>query len=173
MSCARRSPSTPTPVDHRPGNYVGSSPLADVSCLPELPTLIRLKYRTEMNRWTHHPVSGWPDCTASAAATSPGHSCWIKCCAAATSSMSRRWRSSTDSDAGHSSICGAITRPVRASRTPHRIGSSGGRNLVVGRQPIRWRRRFVRCARRVASPAVGRRSGSRVPRTALALPAGF
>ena len=27
-------------------------PLADVPCLPELPRLIRLKYLTEVNRWT-------------------------------------------------------------------------------------------------------------------------
>ena len=31
---------------------VGSSPLADVPCLSELPRLIRLKYLTEVNRWT-------------------------------------------------------------------------------------------------------------------------
>ena len=31
---------------------VGSSPLADVPCLPELPSLIRLKYLTQVNRWT-------------------------------------------------------------------------------------------------------------------------
>ena len=35
-----------------PETWVGSSPLADVPCLPELPTLIRLKYLTEVNRWT-------------------------------------------------------------------------------------------------------------------------
>jgi DNA-binding CsgD family transcriptional regulator len=31
---------------------VGSAPLADVPCLPELPALIRLKYLTAVNRWT-------------------------------------------------------------------------------------------------------------------------
>src|SRR5215207_4641749 len=36
-----------------PQTSVGSSPLADVPCLPELPRLIRLKYLTEVNRWTH------------------------------------------------------------------------------------------------------------------------
>jgi DNA-binding CsgD family transcriptional regulator len=41
-----------------PDSYVGSSPLADVPCLPELPTLIRLKYLTEVNRWTKLPGSG-------------------------------------------------------------------------------------------------------------------
>jgi DNA-binding CsgD family transcriptional regulator len=41
-----------------PGTCVGSSPLADVPCLPELPTLIRLKYLTELNRWTNLPGSG-------------------------------------------------------------------------------------------------------------------
>jgi hypothetical protein len=29
-------------------------PLADVPCLAELPKLIRLKYSTELNRWTAH-----------------------------------------------------------------------------------------------------------------------
>jgi DNA-binding CsgD family transcriptional regulator len=41
-----------------PHTCVGSSPLADVPCLPELPTLIRLKYLTEVNRWTNLPGSG-------------------------------------------------------------------------------------------------------------------
>jgi DNA-binding CsgD family transcriptional regulator len=36
-----------------PETAVGSSPLADVPFLPELPRLIRLKYLTEVNRWTH------------------------------------------------------------------------------------------------------------------------
>jgi DNA-binding NarL/FixJ family response regulator len=35
-----------------PETSVGSSPLADVPCLPELPRLIRLKYLTAVNRWT-------------------------------------------------------------------------------------------------------------------------
>src|SRR5215472_12919228 len=35
-----------------PETEVGSDPLADVPCLPELPKLIRLKYSTEVNRWT-------------------------------------------------------------------------------------------------------------------------
>jgi DNA-binding NarL/FixJ family response regulator len=35
-----------------PATTVGSAPLADVPCLPELPRLIRLKYLTEVNRWT-------------------------------------------------------------------------------------------------------------------------
>lgn len=35
-----------------PETEVGSAPLADVPCLPELPRLIRLKYLTPMNRWT-------------------------------------------------------------------------------------------------------------------------
>ena len=35
-----------------PETSVGSSPLADVPCLPELPRLIRLKYLTTVNRWT-------------------------------------------------------------------------------------------------------------------------
>jgi DNA-binding NarL/FixJ family response regulator len=36
-----------------PETEVGSAPLADVPCLPELPQLIRLKYLTTINRWTH------------------------------------------------------------------------------------------------------------------------
>jgi DNA-binding CsgD family transcriptional regulator len=35
-----------------PETTVGSAPLADVPCLPELPRLIRLKYLTPVNRWT-------------------------------------------------------------------------------------------------------------------------
>ncbi len=35
-----------------PQTSVGSSPLANVPCLPELPRLIRLKYLTQVNRWT-------------------------------------------------------------------------------------------------------------------------
>ena len=35
-----------------PETSVGTAPLADVPCLPELPRLIRLKYLTEVNRWT-------------------------------------------------------------------------------------------------------------------------
>jgi DNA-binding CsgD family transcriptional regulator len=35
-----------------PGTSVGSAPLADVPSLPELPRLIRLRYLTEINRWT-------------------------------------------------------------------------------------------------------------------------
>jgi DNA-binding CsgD family transcriptional regulator len=35
-----------------PETAVGSSPLADVPFLPELPRLIRLKYLTDVNRWT-------------------------------------------------------------------------------------------------------------------------
>ena len=38
-----------------PETSVGSSPLADVPCLPELPQLIRLKYLTAVNRWTGLP----------------------------------------------------------------------------------------------------------------------
>ncbi|MEP7035347.1 MAG: helix-turn-helix transcriptional regulator [Dermatophilaceae bacterium] len=35
-----------------PETSVGSVPLADVPCLPELARLIRLKYLTDVNRWT-------------------------------------------------------------------------------------------------------------------------
>jgi DNA-binding NarL/FixJ family response regulator len=38
-----------------PETSVGSSPLADVPCLPELPQAIRLKYLTVINRWTGLP----------------------------------------------------------------------------------------------------------------------
>lgn len=38
-----------------PQTSVGSSPLADVPCLPQLPQLIRLKYLTTVNRWTGLP----------------------------------------------------------------------------------------------------------------------
>ena len=38
-----------------PETSVGSSPLADVPCLPELPQAIRLKYLTAVNRWTGLP----------------------------------------------------------------------------------------------------------------------
>jgi hypothetical protein len=38
-----------------PETSVGSSPLADVPCLPQLPQLIRLKYLTTINRWTNLP----------------------------------------------------------------------------------------------------------------------
>jgi DNA-binding CsgD family transcriptional regulator len=49
-----------------PETSVGSSPLADVPCLPELPRLIRLKYLTEVNRWTtlNPPVALLTDATA-------------------------------------------------------------------------------------------------------------
>ena len=38
-----------------PQTSVGSSPMADVPCLPVLPQLIRLKYLTIVNRWTGLP----------------------------------------------------------------------------------------------------------------------
>ena len=41
-----------------PETSVGSAPLADVPCLPELPRLIRLKYLTPVNRWTGLPPGG-------------------------------------------------------------------------------------------------------------------
>ncbi|MEP7111900.1 MAG: helix-turn-helix transcriptional regulator [Ilumatobacteraceae bacterium] len=36
-----------------PETEVGTAPIADVPCLPQLPRLIRLKYSTVINRWTH------------------------------------------------------------------------------------------------------------------------
>jgi DNA-binding NarL/FixJ family response regulator len=50
-----------------PETSVGSSPLADVPCLPDLPRLIRLKYLTAINRWT-----GLPRGTVSLAAATGG-----------------------------------------------------------------------------------------------------
>jgi hypothetical protein len=41
-----------------PETSVGSAPLADVPCLPELQRLIRLKYVTPVNRWTALPPGG-------------------------------------------------------------------------------------------------------------------
>jgi len=41
-----------------PRTAVGSAPLADVPCLPELPEAIRLKYLTEVNRWTRLQADG-------------------------------------------------------------------------------------------------------------------
>lgn len=35
-----------------PDSEVGTAPIADVPCLPDLPLLIRLKYATTVNRWT-------------------------------------------------------------------------------------------------------------------------
>src|SRR5262252_8367209 len=62
-----------------PETEVGSDPLADVPWLPELPKLIRLKYSTEVNRWTH--------LTAPSAGSRPtlagipnGASCGGSCC---------------------------------------------------------------------------------------------
>jgi DNA-binding CsgD family transcriptional regulator len=39
-----------------PQTAVGAAPLADVPCLPELASLIRLKYLTPVNRWTALPA---------------------------------------------------------------------------------------------------------------------
>lgn len=50
-----------------PHTCVGSSPLADVPCLPVLPKLIRLKYLTALNRWTRLPAG-----TASLSAAAGG-----------------------------------------------------------------------------------------------------
>lgn len=39
-----------------PSTEVGVAPIADCPCLPDLPRLIRLKYATEVNRWTRQAV---------------------------------------------------------------------------------------------------------------------
>ena len=41
-----------------PRTAVGSAPLADVPCMPELPEAIRLKYLTQVNRWTRLHADG-------------------------------------------------------------------------------------------------------------------
>lgn len=41
-----------------PRTAVGCAPLADVPCLPELPEAIRLKYLTDVNRWTKLHADG-------------------------------------------------------------------------------------------------------------------
>ena len=48
-----------------PETEVGCAPVADVPCLPELPRLIGLKYRTTVNRWTSlsEPVGRLADAT--------------------------------------------------------------------------------------------------------------
>lgn len=48
-----------------PETEVGCAPVADVPCLPELPRLIGLKYRTTVNRWTSlaAPVGRLADAT--------------------------------------------------------------------------------------------------------------
>lgn len=48
-----------------PETEVGTSPIADVPCLSELPRLVRLKYSTSINRWTHQsePVARLHDAT--------------------------------------------------------------------------------------------------------------
>ena len=38
-----------------PESEVGTAPIADVPCLPELPRLIRLRYASSANRWTSQP----------------------------------------------------------------------------------------------------------------------
>lgn len=43
-----------------PVTTVGCAPLADVPCLPQLPTLIKLKYLTTVNRWTKILPPGSP-----------------------------------------------------------------------------------------------------------------
>jgi DNA-binding CsgD family transcriptional regulator len=53
-----------------PETSVGSSPLADVPCLPQLPQLIRLKYLTTVNRWTSLPSAAASLCGATGGALS-------------------------------------------------------------------------------------------------------
>jgi DNA-binding CsgD family transcriptional regulator len=110
-----------------PETEVGSAPLADVPCLPELPRLIRLKYLTTVNRWTRldasvaclHTATGghlerslvWREMLARYAVTDVAslvfrcrHGCW---------GFLDLWRSGggsfTDQDAG---FLAAIASPV-------------------------------------------------------------
>lgn len=56
-----------------PVTSVGSAPLADVPCLSELPRLVRLKYLSEVNRWTRlgrRPVGLLSEATEGALARS-------------------------------------------------------------------------------------------------------
>ncbi len=46
-----------------PVTTVGTAPLADVPCLPELPALIKAKYATRVNRWTALQESSSPVAT--------------------------------------------------------------------------------------------------------------
>ena len=46
-----------------PVTAVGTAPLADVPCLPELPALIKAKYATRVNRWTALQESSSPVAT--------------------------------------------------------------------------------------------------------------
>src|SRR6185437_10969956 len=91
-----------------PETSVGSSPLADVPCLPRLPQLIRLKYATSVNRWTGltsaaslHAVTG-----GSLSRSLMWRSCW----ASTRSRTSPRRCTGTASAAGGSWTCGALTR---------------------------------------------------------------
>lgn len=56
-----------------PETEVGTSPIADVPCLSELPRLIRLKYSTVTNRWTRRtdPVARLHDATGGRLDASP------------------------------------------------------------------------------------------------------
>src|ERR1700760_3665108 len=53
-----------------PETSVGSSPLADVPCLPQLPQLIGLKYLTTVNRWSSLPCAAASLCGATGGALS-------------------------------------------------------------------------------------------------------
>jgi DNA-binding NarL/FixJ family response regulator len=114
-----------------PETEVGSAPLADVPCLPELPQLIRLKYLTSVNRWTQldapvarlHEATGghldrslvWREMLARYGVTDVAslvfrcrHGCW---------GFLDLWRSKpgdtfTDEDAG---FLTAIAKPVTAA----------------------------------------------------------
>ncbi|MGN6679390.1 MAG: LuxR family transcriptional regulator, partial [Streptosporangiaceae bacterium] len=50
-----------------PVTEVGSAPLADVPCLPELPALVKSKYATAVNRWTQLRRQGLAAATLTAA----------------------------------------------------------------------------------------------------------
>ena len=103
-----------------PETSVGSSPLADVPCLPQLPRLIRLKYATAVNRWT-----GLPSAAASLYETTGG-----------TLSLSLMWRELLSqyqvTDIASPRARGDL-HPARAERQPLAAGQvhAGHRRVVV------------------------------------------
>jgi hypothetical protein len=103
-----------------PQTWVGSSPLADVPCLPELPSLIRLKYLTGVNRWTDLPPPGLATLHAQTNGDLARARCGPNCSGASTSATWHRSPSSIGSAAGDSSTCGGHGRRRRSVATKQR-----------------------------------------------------